>query len=95
MKRILFLWCLFLTVARHAEQCYHLERVVVTGSSRYSQEDLVRATALTANSEVTMADLQRGAGRWGNSGAPLTTALTSSSFWSEPWLWLMAGRGIG
>jgi outer membrane protein assembly factor BamA len=69
MRRTFILWCLFLTLAGHAAQNYHLVRVVVTGSSRYSPEDLVRATGLTVNSRVTMEDLQQGAGRLGNSGA--------------------------
>jgi outer membrane protein insertion porin family len=69
MKRTFILWCLFLTLAGHAAQNYHLVRVVVTGSSRYSPEDLVRATGLKINSQVTMEDLQQGAGRLGNSGA--------------------------
>ena len=60
---------LFLTLAGHAAQNYHLVRVIVTGSSRYSPEDLVRATGLKINSQVTMEDLQQGAGRLGNSGA--------------------------
>jgi outer membrane translocation and assembly module TamA len=69
MRRTFILWCLFLTLAGHAAQNYHLVRVVVTGSSRYGPEDLVRATGLTVNSQVTMEDLQQGAGRLGNSGA--------------------------
>jgi outer membrane protein assembly factor BamA len=69
MRRAFIFWSLFLALAGHAAQNYHLVRVVVTGSNRYSQEDLVRATGLAVNSQVTMEDLQQGAGRLGNSGA--------------------------
>ncbi|HEY6309138.1 MAG TPA: POTRA domain-containing protein [Candidatus Angelobacter sp.] len=69
MRRILLFSCFLLTLAGQAEQRYHLVRVVATGSTRYSQEDVARATGLTANSQVTMEDLQQGANRLGNSGA--------------------------
>jgi outer membrane protein insertion porin family len=53
----------------HAVDHYHLARVLVAGSERYHEEDLVRATGLTVNSEVTADDLQNAANRLGNSGA--------------------------
>jgi outer membrane protein assembly factor BamA len=58
-----------LSLTGHAAQRYHLVRVVVTGSTRFSQDDLVRATGLSANSQVTMEDLQQAANRMGNCGA--------------------------
>jgi outer membrane protein assembly factor BamA len=61
--------CLLLPLAAHGAQQYHLVRVVVTGSSRYSSEDLVRATGLKANSQVTLDDLQQAGSRLGNCGA--------------------------
>lgn len=69
MRRIGSILCVFLSLASHAVQHYHLVRVVVTGSDRYSPEDIVRATGLSANSQVTMDDLQQGATRLGNCGA--------------------------
>lgn len=70
MRRIgLFLFLLSISPAGHAAEHYHLARVVVTGSTRYSQDDLVRATGLRANSRVTMEDLQQAATRIGSCGA--------------------------
>jgi hypothetical protein len=51
-----------------AAERYHLVRIQVTGSKRYSQEDLVRATGLSTNSQVTMDDLQNAATRLGSCG---------------------------
>jgi outer membrane protein assembly factor BamA len=48
---------------------FNLARVVVTGSQRYREEDLVRATGLTVNTQVTSDDLQNAANHLGNSGA--------------------------
>lgn len=48
---------------------YHLVKVVITGSKRYSTDDLERATGLKPNSEVTQDDLQNAAKRLGGSGA--------------------------
>jgi outer membrane protein assembly factor BamA len=48
---------------------FNLVRVVVTGSQRYREEDLVRATGLTVNTQVTSDDLQNAANHLGNSGA--------------------------
>jgi outer membrane protein assembly factor BamA len=47
----------------------HLVKIVVTGSKRYAQEDLVRATGLAVNTRVTQDDLQNAANRLGTSGA--------------------------
>jgi len=44
-------------------------RVLVTGSERYHEDDLVRATGLKVDSQVTADDLQNAANRLGNSGA--------------------------
>ena len=48
---------------------FTLARVLVTGSQRYREEELVRATGLTVNTQVTADDLQNAANRLGNSGA--------------------------
>src|SRR5205807_6502135 len=47
---------------------HHLVRILVRGSQRYSEADLVRATGLIVNSQVTVDDLKSAAGRLGNSG---------------------------
>ena len=60
--------CLFASLARAADY-YHLARVVVTGSQRYSQDDLLLATGLKIDSQVTPEDLQNAANRLGGSGA--------------------------
>jgi outer membrane protein assembly factor BamA len=69
MRRVLLalIWCL--PSLAHSADHYHLARVLVTGSERYHQEDLVRATGLTVDSQVTVDDLQNAASRLGNSGA--------------------------
>jgi len=48
---------------------FNLARILVTGSQRYREEDLLRATGLTINTQVTADDLQNAANRLGNSGA--------------------------
>src|SRR5579871_3156079 len=74
MRRIL-LFVLFLLPAfagaegYSAEDHFNLARVLVTGSSRYHEDDLVRSTGLTVNTQVTSDDLQAAANRLGNSGA--------------------------
>jgi outer membrane protein assembly factor BamA len=69
MRRLLLaLICLLPSLARPADH-YHLARILVTGSERYRQEDLVRATGLTVDSQVTVDDLQKAADRLGGSGA--------------------------
>src|SRR5262249_58466237 len=60
--------CLLASFARAADY-YHLARVVVTGSQRYNQDDLLLATGLKIDSQVTPEDLQNAANRLGNSGA--------------------------
>lgn len=70
MQRLLLALILSLlpSLARSADH-YYLARVLVTGSERYRQEDLVRATGLTIDSQVTVEDLQNAANRLGESGA--------------------------
>ncbi len=65
---IVALVCLLPSLARAADH-YHLARVLVAGSQHYREEDLVRATGLTVDTEVTADDLQNAANRLGNSGA--------------------------
>lgn len=48
---------------------FNLARILVTGSQRYQEDDLVRATGLSVNTQVTANDLQDAATRLGNSGA--------------------------
>lgn len=69
MRRVvLFLACLLPALAGGADR-YNLARIVVTGSERYHEDDLVRATGLAVNTQVTSDDLQNAANRLGNSGA--------------------------
>ena len=69
MRRVLLpLICLLSALAGAADR-YHLVRVVITGSERYRQEELVRATGLKPDSQVTAEELQGAANRLGNSGA--------------------------
>lgn len=65
--RLLF-FLLLLSVSVHAADHYHLVRVLVQGSNRYSEADLVRATGLAADSQVDVNDLQNAAKRLGDSG---------------------------
>jgi hypothetical protein len=51
-------------VAAHAAQRYHLVRVVVTGSTRYSLKDV--ATHLSPTPKLNLDDLQEGAKRLGD-----------------------------
>lgn len=67
-RLLLALVCLLPAFARAADH-YHLARILVAGSERYHEEDLVRATGLTVDSQVTAEDLQNAANRLGNSGA--------------------------
>ena len=70
MRKILFpALLLMMAHLAGAADHYHLVRVVVTGSERYHQEDLVRATGLKLDSQVTVDELQAAANRLGNSGA--------------------------
>jgi len=65
---LLFIVCLFPAVAGAADH-FNLVRVLVTGSQRYQEDDLVRATGLNVNTQVTADDLQNAANHLGNSGA--------------------------
>jgi outer membrane protein insertion porin family len=68
MRRLLlFLVCLLPALAGAADR-FTLVRVLVTGSDRYREDDLVRATGLTVNTQVSADDLQTAANRLGNSG---------------------------
>ena len=69
MRRLLLLLCLLLPAAGRAATRFHLVRVVVTGSTRYSQDDVTRASGLVINALVTQDDLQAAANRLGTSGA--------------------------
>ena len=64
---LLFLVCLLPALAGAADR-FTLVRVLVTGSDRYREDDLVRATGLTVNTQVSSDDLQTAANRLGNSG---------------------------
>jgi outer membrane protein assembly factor BamA len=79
MKRIFLFLCILLPLLANAEDHYRLVRVMVTGSQRYNLDDLVRATGLSANSQVVLNDLQGAATRLGNSGA-----FTSVQFTFKP-----------
>ena len=69
MRRfVLLLVCLLSALAQAADR-YTLARILITGSERYQQDDLVRATGLAVNTQVTPDDLQNAANRLGNSGA--------------------------
>jgi outer membrane protein assembly factor BamA len=69
MRRLLLLLISLLPALAGAADHYHLTRVLVTGSERYHEDDLVRATGLKVDSQVTADDLQNAANRLGNSGA--------------------------
>jgi len=69
MRRIFLLLCLLLPAVSHAASRFRLVRVVVTGSTRYSQDDVAKASGLVINSQVTQDDLQAAANRLGTSGA--------------------------
>jgi outer membrane protein assembly factor BamA len=69
MRRFaLLLVCLLSALAQAADR-YTLARILITGSERYQQDDLVRATGLAVNTQVTADDLQNAANRLGTSGA--------------------------
>lgn len=53
----------------NAPERLHLIKVQFSGSNRYTQEDLVRASGLNVPSQVTQDDLQQAANRLGGSGA--------------------------
>jgi hypothetical protein len=68
MRRIILLLCLLSPLLANAGGQYRLTKIVVTGSSRYKDADLVRATGLTLNAQVTLDDLQNAAARMGSGG---------------------------
>jgi len=72
-SRLIFL-LLFLTssVWAGAADHYQLARVVLRGSKRYSEADLLRATGLKIGSQVTAADLQNAAGLLNGAGVFLS-----------------------
>jgi outer membrane protein assembly factor BamA len=68
--RLLFFFCLLVSTAcEAAQEQYHLVRILVQGSKRYATADLIRATGLSADSKVTITDLQNAATRMGGYGA--------------------------
>src|SRR5689334_534154 len=69
MHRLFLLFVCLLPSLAGAADHYRLARVLVTGSERYHEDDLVRATGLKVDTQVTSEDLQNAANRLGNSGA--------------------------
>ena len=70
MCKFLYLLVLLLPVVCDATaDNYHLVRILVRGSRRYSEAELVRATGLSLNSRVSADDLKNVANRLGGSGA--------------------------
>jgi outer membrane protein assembly factor BamA len=69
MRRVVFLLLLVVPALAQAADRYNLARILVTGSEHYREDDLVRATGLIVNTQVTSDDLQNAANRLGNSGA--------------------------
>jgi outer membrane protein assembly factor BamA len=63
-----FLFLALVAPLVNAQQHYHLVRIVATGSSRYSSEDVARASGLSGNAQVTMDDLESAANRLANCG---------------------------
>jgi outer membrane protein insertion porin family len=86
MRRLLlFIACLLPAMAGAADH-FNLARIVVTGSQRYREDDLVRATGLAVSTQVTADDLQNAANRLGNSGA-----FASVQFLFKP---VVGGKGV-
>ncbi len=69
MRRFFLIIVCMLPALAGAADRFNLARILVTGSQRYREDDLVRATRLTVNTQVTSNDLQSAANRLGNSGA--------------------------
>src|ERR1700731_1606134 len=69
MRRFLLVIVCLLPALAGAADRFNLARVLVSGSQRYREDDLLRATGLTLNTQVTASDLQNAANRLGNSGA--------------------------
>jgi outer membrane protein assembly factor BamA len=86
MRRLVLLLSFFLPAVAGAADHFTLTRILVTGSNRYHEDDLVRATGLTSNTQVTADDLQNAANRLGNSGAFATV-----QFLFKP---VIGGKGV-
>jgi outer membrane protein assembly factor BamA len=86
MRRFVLVLSLLLPAVAGAADHFTLARILVTGSNRYHEDDLVRATGLTANTQVTSDDLQNAANRLGNSGAFATV-----QFLFKP---VIGGKGV-
>src|ERR1700756_1844598 len=86
MRRVLLLMVSLLPALAGAADRYNLARVVVTGSHRYQDDDLMRATGLVVNTQVNVDDLQNAANRLGTSGA-----FSSVQFLFKP---ATGGKGI-
>jgi outer membrane protein assembly factor BamA len=69
MRRFVLFFAFLLPALAGGADRFNLARILVTGSERYREDDLVRATGLTVNTQVTSEDLQNAANRLGNSGA--------------------------
>lgn len=69
MRRALLSLVLLFPALAYSADHFNLARVVVTGSNRYKEDDLVRATGLVVNTTVSTDDLQNAANRLGGSGA--------------------------
>ena len=69
MRRLLLMIACLLPALAGAADRFNLARILVTGSHRYQEEDVVRATGLTMNTQVTPNDLQEAANRLGQRGA--------------------------
>jgi len=82
---VLFIACLLPAMAGAADH-FNLARIVVTGSQRYREDDVVRATGLAVSTQVTADDLQNAANRLGNSGA-----FASVQFLFKP---VVGGKGV-
>jgi outer membrane protein assembly factor BamA len=71
MRPFRLVWVLLLLASfafGEAADHYQLARVVLRGSSRYSEPDLLRAAGLKIDSQVTAADLQNAAQRLNDTG---------------------------
>jgi outer membrane protein assembly factor BamA len=68
MRRLLLFLCLLLPLLAQAAAPNRLVKIVVVGSERYADADLVRATGLRLNTQVTLDDLQNAASRIGSCG---------------------------
>lgn len=69
MRRFLLFFICLLPALGHAVDHFNLATVEVSGSKRYQQSDLVRATGLKVNTQISTEDLQSAANRLGNTGA--------------------------